>query len=95
MKTVEWTDKDGYNHKALLRDNDPDEMAWNGYGISADPPDIEGIDWSAVKRDLHNLLLLHGITGFDSIRQGNQFFGSVLTKCLKRNVITWLKEYSK
>jgi hypothetical protein len=55
MKTVTWQDTKGWLHKSLIRDTDPDTAA--PQGIPQDPPDINKLDWEAIKRDLHNELV--------------------------------------
>ena len=42
MREVEWTDKDGFRHRSLVRDTDPDSAAPSG--ILKDPPDLDGLD---------------------------------------------------
>lgn len=92
MKTVEWTDAQGYNHRALIRDGDLPAVAHAGHGISADPPDVNRIDWEQVKRDLHNLLLAHKLTTFDDVNTSAAPLGAVLIKALKAQVISLYKQ---
>lgn len=95
MKLVEWTDDRGYKHKALVRDTDTEAMAQQGMGMALDPPDVEQIDWELVKRDLHNLLMLHGIINWESIKSDNPFFTASLIKALKRHVVALFKESAR
>ena len=95
MKLIEWTDERGYKHRAMVRDSDSSAMAQQGMGIRLDPPDVEQIDWESVKRDLHNLLVLHSITNWEHIKSDNPFFTASLIKALKRHVITLFKETGK
>jgi hypothetical protein len=92
MKTVEWTDAQGYNHRALIRDSDMPSVAHAGHGISADPPDVNRIDWEQVKHDLHNLLLAHKLITFDDVNTSAAPLGAVLIKALKAQVIQLYKE---
>lgn len=91
MKTVEWTDAQGYKHRALIRDDDLPTVAYAGHGISADPPDVNRIDWETVKRDLHNLLLAHGLTTFEDVNTSAAPLGAVLIKAIKAQVIGLFK----
>ena len=91
MKTVEWTDERGYDHRALIRDEDSKMVAQKGMGISLDPPDVDMIDWEKVKRNLHNLLLVHGLTSFSAVNTSRAPLGAVLIKALKREVIALFK----
>lgn len=55
MKAVVYKDKHGYLRRVLIRDDDGLDMA--EYGLPAGPPDVELIDWEAVKRDINNILV--------------------------------------
>lgn len=55
MRTVEWEDRNGYRHRSLVRDTDPDDAAPNG--ILQDPPDLSGLDWTGIQRDMHNAMI--------------------------------------
>jgi len=79
MKTVEWTDDDGYKHKSVVRDNDDPHVALEGMGMSQDPPDVTRIDWERVKRDLHNQLVVRGLVASSDVEaQQNGVTGAVL-----------------
>ena len=92
LKTIEWTDERGWMHRALVRDDDGVTQAMAGIGISLDPPDVDHINWEGVKRDLHNLLVLHKITSWDHIKATNPHFAGVLIKALKKHVIMLFKQ---
>jgi len=79
MRLVEWKDDDGWKHLAWVRDSDPDAMAVQGRGISADPVDITELDWGAIKRDLHNQLVNRRLSNFQDVQnQRNGLRGAVL-----------------
>lgn len=79
MKPIAWTDEKGYNHSAMVRDDDDLEAVSEGRKVSRDPPHIERIDWDVVKRDLHNQLLARGLlTPSDVEEQQNGVTGAVL-----------------
>lgn len=61
MRLVTYTDDNGYNRQALLRDNQPDDEAHKG--IQLDPPSLTGLHGipENVKRALHNALLARGL----------------------------------
>jgi hypothetical protein len=87
LREVTWEDASGKKHKSLIRDNDPDDVAIEGKGLSQDPPDIESINWEDVKRDLHNQLFNRGlITKNDVMKQQNGITGAILA-ALKRRVL--------
>lgn len=76
MKKVEWTDGKGYMRGAFIRDEDGPERA--SYGIQVAPPDVDVIDWDAVKRDLHNELYRRGILTWEDL-MGAPGGGNVLS----------------
>ena len=55
MKEVVYKDKHGYLRRVLIRDDDGLDMA--EYGLPAGPPDVEEIDWEAVKLTINNILV--------------------------------------
>jgi len=95
MRTVIWTDSNGYKHKATVRDRDTDEMAQHGMGLSSDPPDVNGIDWEAVKRNLHNLLIDRNMTTWARVKRSDSQVGGVFIQALKGPFMAWLCEIDK
>jgi len=69
MRIVEWTDENGWMHKSLVRSTDSDSVAIDGRGVLQDPPDINMLDWDSIKRDLHNKLLLTGVTSYIEVQK--------------------------
>ena len=55
MTAVVYKDKHGYLRRVLIRDDDGLDMA--EYGLPAGPPDVEEIDWEAVKLTINNILV--------------------------------------
>lgn len=92
MKTVKWTDKRGYKHRSLLRDADPDDLAPRG--ILHDPPDLEALDWEAVKMDLHNALVDAGLFSWREVQaQGaNDGLRGAILSALKKRLIALYRE---
>jgi hypothetical protein len=90
MRKVEWIDKEGYMRVSSVRDEDPDELAHEG--ISLDPPSVERLDWDAIKRDLHNQLVMRKLFTYDDlVRKQNGVTGAVLA-AVRKPVITLFKE---
>lgn len=88
MRIVIYEDKDGWKHRALVRDDDPDEAALGG--IPRDPPDLRLLDWEGILRDINNQLVDLGIeTWADWQRAGN--VQNVIASPLKRRVIMLLR----
>jgi len=77
MRTVLWTDENGYKHRSLVRDNDPDELA--AEGLNQDPPSVHALDWESIKRTIHNSLVDRELfTWSDVIRQQDGVSGAIL-----------------
>jgi hypothetical protein len=90
MKKVLWVDENGYKHCSEVRDNDPDSLAKSG--IPCDPPNIEEIDWDAVKRDLHNLLLERGLTSWQELNRSQGHIKSAIQDVLYRRLIALYRQ---
>lgn len=88
MKTVEWTDAKGYKHKSKLRDSDPETMAMKG--IPCDPPDLDMLDWNALKKELHNNLVELDITSWDSVAKTNGI-ATAIQRTFKRPLVNLYK----
>lgn len=85
MRTVEYTDRAGYLRAALIRDDDPDDMA--AQGIPLNPPDLETLDWEGIKRDIHNgLVHARLFTWADVLRQQNAVSG-IVSRVMKRHIV--------
>lgn len=55
MREVVYEDRHGYLRRVLLRDEDSDDMA--SFGVPVGPPDIELVDWEAIKKQVNNYLV--------------------------------------
>jgi hypothetical protein len=69
MKIVTYTDDEGYSHRAMLRDKDPDDLA-NRLGIPLDPPsleDVPSIPNEEARRALHNALVARGLATYADV----------------------------
>jgi hypothetical protein len=80
MRIVVWTDKDGWKHRSLIRDSDPDTAAQSG--ILQDPPDIREVDWEGVARELHNFFVDHGVVTWSDLQK---------CRCLRAGLISAAK----
>lgn len=89
MKEVNWVDRKGRNRKSLLRDSDPDELAEQGVPLG--PPDVDLIDWEAVKTDLHNILLEQGIINWDDVIRRQTSLQSASVSALKKHLVMLYK----
>ena len=92
MRLVQWTDKHGYKHRSLVRDDDPDEMA--SQGILQDPPNLDELDWEAIKRDIHNRLVDAGLISWRDVQEKRGLRGAILSS-MKRELILLYREAEK
>lgn len=91
MRRVTWTDKRGWNHQALVRDNDLDSLAEQGGGISVDPPSIECLNWDDIKRDLHNELLKRNLITWEDVQLQQNGITASINSVLKRRLVLLFK----
>jgi hypothetical protein len=92
MRTITWTDKHGYKHRSLVRDDDPDEMAEQG--ILQDPPNLEELDWEGIKLDLHNALVERGLYSWRNVQERRGLRGAILS-AMKRRLVYLYREAEK
>jgi len=90
MKRVEWTDEQGKKHSRLVQDNilqDPDE------GIPLEPPDIERLDWEAIKRTLHNELFHRGLIDWQAVQRSGNGLQAAILAALHRKLQDLYREH--
>ena len=90
MRTVEWIDERGYMHISSVKPEDPDELAHEG--ISLDPPSVERLDWEAIKRDLHNQLVMKKLFTYKDLVQQQNGIPSAVLAVLHKPVASLYKE---
>lgn len=90
MRIVIWTDRGGYNHRALVRDTDPDSSAH--MGVPLDPPDLSQLDWEGVQRDIHNRLVDMGLHSYQDILVAQTGITSAINSALKRRILELYKQ---
>ncbi len=89
MKIVGWSDNRGYNHKAVVRDSDPESAAT--LGIPCDPPNLDMLDWDGLKRDLHNHLLDMDLTSWENLVKYDGAIASAISRTFKRPLVNLYK----
>ena len=85
MRKIEHIDRHGYKHIRLIRDHDPDEAA--EIGIPLEPPDVGGLDWEGIKRDLHNALVDRGLFTWQDVQRAQNALTSVAISVLRRRLV--------
>ena len=84
MRTVIWTDRRGYKHRSLVKNDDPDDAA--PMGILQDPPDFHNVDWESVIKDLHNAFVDTGVYSWLEL-QHKQNLQNVIFRAVKPYII--------
>ena len=95
MRKVTWVDDKGRNHCAIVRDSDPDEVAFTGQGLSRDPPDVERLDWEAVKTVLHNELARRGLVTQENVVKAQNGVTAAVLAALQPAVVRLYREGGK
>jgi hypothetical protein len=80
-----WTDKDGYKHLSLVRNDDPDDAAPSG--VLCDPPDLRELDWDAIIKALQNRLTERGLTDWKAVQASQNGITSTIVSILKPQII--------
>lgn len=83
MRLIQQIDKDGYKHLYYIKDNDPDTAK----GISADPPDIESLDWKAIKKEIHNGLVDNRLIQLSNIRRSDSGLNGIILRAFQRRIL--------
>lgn len=77
MKVIEWTDKDGFLRRSMLRDGDNENFPQ--IGVPMEPPPVREIIESSVV-ELHNELMRRGLMTLKDVEDsGNALTGAILT----------------
>ena len=92
MKLVTFVDNRGWQHRSLVRDEDPDWMA--PQGILRDPPNLDAMDWEGVKQDLHNALAASGLFTWKDVQAKGAEDGlrGAILSAMKRRLIALYRE---
>lgn len=90
MKQIAYLDENGYKRVSLIRDNDRDEMAHKGIPVLI--PDVNRIDWEAVKRDLHNELVNREIRTIKDISIDNDGINGAILFALRSKLVSIYRE---
>ena len=85
MKRVIWTDSRGIKHASVIRDHDNESMA--AHGMPADPPDVFGLDWNEIAKELHNTMVDRGLFTWADVQTQQNGIAGVLTSVLRPKII--------
>jgi len=87
LRKITWTDEDGWDRTAYIRDSDSEDVARKGAGISADPPDMRLLSCDDLLRDLHNGLVARGLVTYEDVMKAQNGVSAVIKSVLKRKII--------
>jgi len=90
MRFVTWTDTHGYRRRALVCDTDPDDAAPE-IGVPAGIPDLDTLDWDAIKRDLHNHLTDQGLITWKDVQDSTNGITSAVLAVMRKRLILLYK----
>lgn len=90
MRYVITVDSKGYKRRMMVRDHDGDEKA--AQGIPAGPPDLNRLDWEAIKKEINNTLADQGIFTWNDVNNSQGVGLSLVSTIIKRHVAGLMKE---
>ena len=88
MRLVEWQ-QGNRKRRSWVKDSDPDEMAQ--YGIPAEVPDLDGVDWEGVKNEIRAALEAQGLFSWLDVERSQVGFAPALT-IVKRALVRLYRE---
>ena len=92
MRFVEWTDDKGWLHRSVLRDGDPNELA--PVGLASGVPDVNQLDWDAIRKDLNNNLHNRGLFTWEDVQEIGGLQGAIMA-VMRRRLIQLYRENSR
>lgn len=90
MRAVTYRDEKGRMWRRMIRDRDPDSKA--PLGIPVGPPDLDQLDWEAIKVEVNNHLAMAGIFSWEDLQKHQpEFLGAV--NIFKRHLILLFRDH--
>lgn len=90
MKKVQWTDPKGRKRARLVQD---DILQPVEEGIPLEPPDLERLDWEAIKTALHNQLFDRGLIDWPSVQASQNGLRAAIMAALHRRLQDLYREH--
>jgi len=90
MKTIKWTDAKGWKRARLVQD---DILQPVDEGIPLEPPDIERLNWDAIKKALHNELFNRGLINWQDVQASGNGLGAAIQAALHRPLQNLYREH--
>ena len=88
MRLVQWMDGN-QERWSWIKDTDPDEKA--RFGIPAEPPSLEGLDWDAIRAEMEKALLAQKLFTWLDVEQSQVGLAAALN-VMKRHLIRLYRE---
>lgn len=83
MNLVKWTDENGYEHQAWMRNGDKDPAK----GITHDPPDLNRLDWEEIKRNIHNALVNQNLVTWEDVQAKQNAIGGIILAEVRKPIL--------
>lgn len=91
MRLIRYENVDGYLYQAWIPENSPASDAEKG--VPYNPPDVNRLDWDAIKRELNNLLVKRDIITLKDVDVSGALSGTILS-VIQPKLIELYKEQS-
>lgn len=82
MKTLIYTDPQGYKFNALVRDTDTNPAI----GVLSGPPHLSQIEWPDIGRELHNTLLDKGFFSVKDVQIRQTEFNQIILATVGKKI---------
>jgi hypothetical protein len=92
MKHVIYTDETGLVRRALVRDSDTREAG--PLGIPAGPPDLDLLDWDALRLEVGRAMAEHALWTWDDVQRAPGGL-TPLTNVLKRALLSLYRQVDR
>ena len=89
MKSIIF-ERNGFKYRSTMRDVDTEPS----HGMIQGPPNLDELDWEAVKRDLHNALFDAGLMSWLDIQQ-KQGLPGIILGAIRTRLINLYREAEK
>lgn len=88
MKTLTYTDPQGYKFNSVVRDSDTNPAI----GLLSGPPHLSQIDWPDIGLELHNTLLERGFVDIKSVQIRQTEFNQIILATVGKKIFRLYQE---
>lgn len=92
MRLVRYENEDGFLRQGFIKENMPASDA--DKGIEYNPPDLNRIDWDAVKREINNDLIKVDLITLKDVAKVNSPLSNIILSAIRPKLIQLYKEQS-